>query len=301
MLRQVVIRAVGDAPEFAPAEREQEFEVRRRLGVECQLLRLMVAQAQAVLFDAQRKQPLLAERTPVVEPLQILAGLAEEFQLHLLKFADTEDEVAGGDFVAEGFTNLRDARRKLLAHGAHDVGEVDEDALRGFGTQVNLVLRRFHHARMGLEHQVELADAGEILLAALRADDVVLGNVLLQLSVRPAVAGFRAAGEVFNQLVCTVARLTRLAVHQRVIEAADVTRRHPHFAVHQNSAVKPHVVLAFLHKFLPPRLFHVVLEFHTQRAVVPCICQTAVQFASGKIRPRFCTAQPVCPSSNQPS
>ena len=61
MLRQVVIRAVGDAPEFTPAEREQEFEVRRRLGVERQLLRLMVAQAQAVLFDAQRKQPLLAE------------------------------------------------------------------------------------------------------------------------------------------------------------------------------------------------------------------------------------------------
>ena len=242
----------------------------------------MVAQAQAVLFDAQRKQPLLAERTPVVEPLQVLAGLAEEFQLHLLKFADTEDEVAGGDFVAEGFANLRDARRKLLARGAHDVGEVDEDALRGFGTQVNLILRRFHHARMGLEHQVELADAGEILLAALRADDVVLGNVLLQLSVRPAVAGFRAAGEVLNQLVCTVARLARLAVHQRVVEAADVTRRHPHFAVHQNCAVKPHIVLAFLHKFLPPRLFHVVLEFHTERAVVPCICQTAVQFASGK-------------------
>ena len=31
MARQVVVRSVGDAPEFAPAEREQELEVRRRL------------------------------------------------------------------------------------------------------------------------------------------------------------------------------------------------------------------------------------------------------------------------------
>ena len=50
MLAQVVIRAVCNAPELAPAEGEEEFEVRRGLGVEAELLRVMVSQAQVFLL-----------------------------------------------------------------------------------------------------------------------------------------------------------------------------------------------------------------------------------------------------------
>ena len=53
MLRQVVIGAVGHAPQLAPAEREEELEVGRRLGVEGQLLRFVVAQAQVFVLDAE--------------------------------------------------------------------------------------------------------------------------------------------------------------------------------------------------------------------------------------------------------
>ena len=59
----------------------------------------------------------LAEGAPVVEPLQIGAGLAEELQLHLLELPGTEDEVAGGDFIAEGLADLADAEGQLLAGG----------------------------------------------------------------------------------------------------------------------------------------------------------------------------------------
>ncbi len=41
------------------------------------------------------QQPLVAEVFPVGKPVQLAAGLAEEFQLHLLKLPGAENEVAG--------------------------------------------------------------------------------------------------------------------------------------------------------------------------------------------------------------
>ena len=280
MLGQVVVGAVRHAPQLAPAEGEQELEVGGRLGIEGQLLGLVVPQAQVFFFDAQAQQPVLAERAPVVEPLQVLAGLAEELQLHLLELAHAEDEVAGGDLVAEALADLADARGQLLAGGAHGVLEVHEDALGRFGPQVQLRRRILVHALEGLEHQVELANAGEILLAADGADDVVLRDEAFKLLVRPAVAGLLALGEVLDELVGAEAGLAGLAVHQRIVEAADVAGSHPHLAVHQDRAVQAGVVGALLHELAPPGLFHVVLELHAQRAVVPGVGQAAVDLGA---------------------
>ena len=282
VLRQVVIRPVRHAPQFAPAKGEQELKVCGRFGIEGQLLRLMVPQPQALFPDAQAQQPVFAEGTPVVEPLQILTGLAEEFQFHLLKLPHTEDEVAGGNLIPEALADLGDARRKLFPGGPHGVLEVHENTLGRFRTQVNLVRAVLVHAGKGLEHQVELPDARKVLLAAYRADDVMLGDELLQFCVAPAVAGLGAFGEVFNQLVRAEAGLAGFAVHQRIVEAAHVAAGHPDFSVHQNRAVQSRVILALLHKFLPPGLFDVVLEFHTQRTVVPGVRQSAVNLGPGK-------------------
>ena len=81
--------------------------------------------------------PFHAFGFPVVEPLVILRRIDEELHLHLFEFAGAEDEIAGGDFVAEGFADLGDTERHFLAGGPHDVEEVDIDALRGFGTHVD--------------------------------------------------------------------------------------------------------------------------------------------------------------------
>ena len=56
MLLQVVVRAVRNAPELAPAEREEELDIGRRLGVEGKLLLLMIAQAQ--ILDVYKRQEL---------------------------------------------------------------------------------------------------------------------------------------------------------------------------------------------------------------------------------------------------
>ena len=58
MLREVVVRAVGNAPELAPAEREEELEVRRCLGVEAQLLGIVVAQAEVLSFRPMESSQL---------------------------------------------------------------------------------------------------------------------------------------------------------------------------------------------------------------------------------------------------
>ena len=86
------------------------------------------------------QQELVAVILPVLEPLKVGARLAEELQLHLLKLAGTEGEVAGSDLVAEGFADLADAERNLLSGGALDVLKVYKDALCGLRTQIQLVL-----------------------------------------------------------------------------------------------------------------------------------------------------------------
>ena len=282
---QVEIRAVSHAPELAPAEREEVFKVRRRLGVMRQLLRLVVAQAQVLVLDAQTFEPLVAVGAPVAEPLQIRARHAEELQLHLLELADAEDEVARRDLVAEALADLADAERQLAAGRAGDVREVDEDALRGLRAQIDLVARILGHALMGLEHHVELADAGEIVLAAGRTGNLLLLDEAFELLVRPAVrldlltVGLRP---VLDQLIRAEARLAGLAIHQRVVEVADVAARHPNLTVHQNRAVDADVVLVLLHELLPPRALDVVLELNAQRAVIPRVGQTAVDFGAGE-------------------
>ena len=90
--------------------------------------------------------------------LQVLAGLAEEFQLHLLELADTEDEVTGGDLVTEGFSDLAHTEGKLAAGGALDVVEVYEDTLGGLGTEIYLIGGILGYALVGLVHQIEFAD-----------------------------------------------------------------------------------------------------------------------------------------------
>ena len=99
---------------------------------------------------------------PIGKPFQVGVGLAEELQLHLLKLPDTEDEVAGGDLVAEALADLGNAEGQLFPGGALHVLEVDEDALGGFGPEIDLALGVLGHALEGLEHQVELTDLGEI-------------------------------------------------------------------------------------------------------------------------------------------
>ena len=75
---------------FRVREFEQELEVRGGLGIEAQLLGIVVPQAQVLVLQADAQQPVVAEGPPILEPLQVGSGLAEELQLHLFKLPDFE-------------------------------------------------------------------------------------------------------------------------------------------------------------------------------------------------------------------
>ena len=73
----------------------------------------------------------------------------------------------GRDLVPERLPDLRDAERRLAARELGDVLEVDEDALRGLGTQVDVEAGLLHGADSRAEHEVELARLGEVAVRRL--------------------------------------------------------------------------------------------------------------------------------------
>ena len=134
MLGQVVIGSVRDTPQFAPAEGEQELDIGGSLTVEAQFLRRVITKSHLVFLDAKRQQPVTAEASPVLEPLHIGAGLAEELQLHLLELSGTESEVTGCDLITERLTNLSDTERNLLTGSSLYIFKVNENTLCSLGS-----------------------------------------------------------------------------------------------------------------------------------------------------------------------
>ena len=285
MAAQVVVGAVGNAPQLAPAAAEGELilNVGGGTGVEGQLGRLMVPQTQALFLDAQAHQPVLAVVLPVGKPLQVGARLAEEFALHLLEFPGAEGEVARGNLVAEGLAHLANAEGQLAPGGALDVGEVDKDALGGLRPEIDGGGGVLGNANLGLEHQVELPDGGEVVLAAVGADHLVMtGNERIHFLEAHGIHIHATAGLAgLNQLVRPLTGAAALAVHQGVGEVAHMPGGNPGGGVHEDGGIQTHIVFGLLDELLQPCLFYIVLELHTQRAVVPCIGKTAVDFGTG--------------------
>ncbi len=239
----------------------------------------MVTETEVLFLESETEQEVLAVASPVIEPFKVCAGLAEEFKLHLLEFAYTENEVSGSDLVTEGLAHLCNAEGDLLAGSSLDVCEVYEDTLSGLRTEIELGLAVLGNALESLEHKVELTDIGEILLAAVGAYDIVLLDVVHHLLIGPA--GNVCAVEILNEIVSTVTSLALLAVHERIREAADMTGSHPCLGIHENSGVKTNVVLVLLNELLQPCVLDVVLQQNAQRTVIPCICKASVDLGAG--------------------
>ena len=278
---QVEVGAVGDALELAPlraGEAEAVLQVHGALGVVGELLGGVLIQAQVVLADAQVGVPGLAVVDPVLVPLLVGARLAEELQLHLLELAGAEDEVARRDLVAEGLAHLADAEGRLLAGRAHDVGEVDEDALGGLGAQVvqaGLVVDR---PQVGLEQAGELARLGPgARLAGDGVGDHVEGDGL---GVE-ALAG----GVLLDELVGAVTLVGVQGLHERVGEGADVAGGDPGLTRQDDGGVQSDDVVARADHVLPPLALDVLLELDAQRPVVPGRAGSAVDLAAGEDEP----------------
>src|SRR5262245_29112507 len=128
MLCQIEVRAVSDALELAEALLAGEGERVLDVGaaavvtrVVCELVPVVIAQAEVVAREAELAPPLVATLPPELVPVVRLARVNEELDLHHLELPRPEDEVAGGDLVAEALAELRKPERHLHASRVEDV------------------------------------------------------------------------------------------------------------------------------------------------------------------------------------
>ena len=147
----------------------------------------MVAQAEMIFRHTEGEKPVLAERAPISKPFKIRSGLAEEFKLHLLKLADTENKVSGSDFVTERLTYLSDTEGELFTGCTLNIYKVDEYTLCRFGAEVDCVFSIFGNSLECFEHKVELAYVCKVVLAAGGAGNIVFFNEIFHFSLCKSV------------------------------------------------------------------------------------------------------------------
>ena len=275
---EVEVAAVVDALELLPAEREAVLDVDRLLRVVGQLVRSVLAEAEPRRGHAVALVPRAPARQPLLEGGGRLVGAHEVLHLHLLELAHPEDEVARADLVAERLADLGDPERQLLARRGLHVLEVDVDALRGLGSQVDDRGVLFDRAEVRLEHQVELARRAERAAVDRARETEPLDDPRIEELLRSEVLGAR-------QLVDTEALVVGLAFDHRVAELGDVAGRHPDLGVHQDARVEPDDVVALLDHRPPPGALDVVLELDAQRAVVPHGVDAAVDLRAREDEP----------------
>ena len=116
------------------------------------------------------------------------------------------------------------------------------------------------------------------MLAAVGARNLLFLDEFHHLFISPAVSSL--AGCILNALVGPEPLLTVLTVHQRVRKTANIDRCHPSLGVHEDRRVQAYIIGTFLNEFLPPCTLYIVLELHAQRAVIPGICQSAVDLGA---------------------
>ena len=161
----------------------------------------------------------------------------------------------------------------FVRDGRHHVGEVDEDALRGLGTQIVQPLLGLDRTEIGLEHHVELARLGPLA----RLTGLGVADVGQPVGRRMPVFGFVGLDEV----VGAIALVGDQRLDQRVVEDLDVPGGHPHLARQDDRGVQADDVVAAGDHRAPPLPLDVLLELHAQRPVVPRRFGAAVDLAGG--------------------
>src|SRR6185436_14521269 len=202
-------------------------------------------------------------------PLLGLVGRHEELHLHLLELERAEDEVPRRDLVAERLADLRDAERRLLARVLKGGLEVEEDALRGLGAEVDGRPGLLHGADLGLEHQVELARLGEV--AVLVVPGELRGGVA---AADVGVLGDTITG--LREVVGSEAQVAASALDQRIAEPGQMAGRLPGARVLDDRRVQGDDVVALLDHRPPPGVRNVVLQQYAVVAVVVGVGDPAV-------------------------
>src|SRR3990167_8934826 len=90
-------------------------------------------------------------------------------------------------------------------------------------------------------------------------------------------------------MIGAMARLALSAIHHRIAKTRHMPGRFPDLRVHDDCGVKPNHIVPRLNNPPPPPIPQIILQFHSQRPVIPRISKPSVDLAPGKHKtPTLC-------------
>ena len=123
----------------------------------CQVLFFMHVEGKKFLPQTDGAVPLITLFNPFLMQIRPkrLIGWQKVFNLHLFELPRAKREIAGSNFVAECFSDLRNSERQLDARRINDIFEVDKNPLGGFGAQVRNARFGCNGTNLRLKHQIK--------------------------------------------------------------------------------------------------------------------------------------------------
>ena len=135
-VHQVKISPVGNAHQLLTTNRIIILNVDRLFAVMCPILCRHIELMNVLLFQAQFCQERMCAGEQFIKRLLPILRIDKIFNLHLLKLAAAEDEIARRNLIAKRLTLLSDAKRQIRIETIDDVFEISEDALGSFWAKV---------------------------------------------------------------------------------------------------------------------------------------------------------------------
>ena len=188
----------------------------------------------------------------------------EVLNLHLLKLAATEDEVARCNFITKCLALLSDTKRQIRIKSINDIFKISENTLSGFRAKVADTIFTLCSTNVSLEHHIKGTRAAQWI--TIRAYNSLLADRRVHLLHRHTI---RINAVVFQNMICPVAPVINRVLAQRIDKGIDMPTGLPDLLVHQNCCVHAVHVVAFIDKVLPPQLHNIPLQRYTKRTVIP--------------------------------
>ena len=136
MCFQIKIGAIGNAHQFIElrvfivAFGEKAIQnINCANGVMREFFFVLLVKFEILRRNSERIKPFLKTVNKFLVNARRVFGTAEILHFHLLKFACAENKVAGRNFVAKRFADLRDAERQFAARTVKNIFEIDKNSL----------------------------------------------------------------------------------------------------------------------------------------------------------------------------
>lgn len=136
MLGEVVIAAVMNTHELIVAATWVVIlNIPSVFGVEDEVF--VLVPMEVFFFDTEAKEPVPLFFFDTLVVVFVFARFDEILRVGLFELAAAEEEVARGDFVAEGFADLGDTEGDFDAASIDDVLKIEIDTLAGFARKIS--------------------------------------------------------------------------------------------------------------------------------------------------------------------